>query len=140
MMFALNSLTMAKAIAKMKMNVMVDRADAELRPLFNCSTTRMEMVVVPLAPPVRIFGRSYIRRTAEVRKMTATASAGFTRGTVILVNRCQALAPSIFAASYVSALMPCSPARISRAMNGVVFHTSAITTADRAGHKEEVHW
>src|SRR5215211_3325512 len=31
------------------------------------------------------------------------------------------------------------PARISRAMNGVVFQTSATTTANRAGHWEPVH-
>ena len=52
------------------------------------------MVVVPLAPPVRIAGRSYMRSTSRVRKMTATARAGLTSGNVILVNRCQAVAPS----------------------------------------------
>src|SRR4029450_6248126 len=32
-----------------------------------------------------------------------------------------------------------APARISRGMNGVVFQTSATTTANRAGHFEPVH-
>jgi hypothetical protein len=35
--------------------------------------------------------------------------------------------------------MICKPARISSAMNGVVFQTSAMTTANRAGHCEPVH-
>ena len=71
--------------------------------------------------------------------MTATASAGLTSGRVILVNRCQAVAPSTVADSYRSAEMPCNPARISNAMNGVVFQVSAMMTANRAGHCEEVH-
>src|SRR6266516_459675 len=35
--------------------------------------------------------------------------------------------------------MSCRPARMSRAMNGVVFQTSAITIAIREGHSSPVH-
>ena len=80
-----------------------------------------------------------MRSTSSVRKMTATARAGFTSGRVIRQNRCQAVGAVDRLASYTSALMPCRPARISSAMNGVVFQTSAITTADRAGHVDDVH-
>ena len=47
-MLALNNFTNPNAIAKMKMNVIVDRAEAELMPLFSWWTTRMDSVVVPL--------------------------------------------------------------------------------------------
>ena len=59
-------------------------------------------------------------------------------GSVIRVKVCHLLAPSIAAASYTSALISCSPARISSAMNGVVFQTSAITTANREGQVSPV--
>ncbi len=83
----------------MRMNVIVDSADAEFCLDVNCWTTSTDSVVVPFAPCVRIAGRSYIRRASSARKITATASAGLTSGSVIRVNRCHALAPSSFADS-----------------------------------------
>ena len=43
--FAWNSLTSKSAIAKMKMKVIVDSADAELMPLWSWLTTRIDNVV-----------------------------------------------------------------------------------------------
>ena len=99
MILASKSLHQPNAQAKMKMKVIVDSADAELGPDRICFTTRIDRVIVPFAPPVRIAGRSYMRSVSSDRKITATASAGLTSGSVIRQNRCHALAPSTFADS-----------------------------------------
>jgi hypothetical protein len=88
-----------KATKKMMMKVMVDNAAAELNPCRIWLMTRMDRVVVLFAPPVRMYGRSNMRSASSVRKRMATISAGFTSGRVIIRNRCQAVAPSTFAAS-----------------------------------------
>ena len=88
---------------------------------------------------IKITGRSYILSASKVRNSTATISAGFTNGSVIFQNCCHAFAPSTLAASYTSRGIICSPAKISNAINGVVFHTSAMITANRAAHGSVVH-
>src|SRR5699024_613039 len=89
--------------------------------------------------PPRPTTRSNIRIVSRVRNSTATTSAGFTIGRVIRTNVCQVEAPSTFAASYTSAGMVCRPARVNNPMNGAVFHTSAITTAQNSGGPSAVH-
>ncbi len=68
---------------------------------------------------------SKIRNESSVRKRSATRIAGFMSGRVILVKRCQAVAPSTFAAFCRSSGTSDSPASSSSAMNGVVFQISA---------------
>ena len=70
-----------------------------------------------------------MRSVSRVRNRTATTSVGLTIGRVIRMKDCQAVAPSTLAASYTSAGMVCSPARVSSPMKGAVFQTSAITIA-----------
>ena len=68
---------------------------------------------------------SKIRNASSVRNSRATRIAGFITGTITRQNRCQAVAPSTLAARSSSSGTSESPARSSRAMNGVVFQTSA---------------
>src|SRR6478672_6486766 len=68
MMLAPKAFTSTNAQANMKMKVIVESADAELGPDWICFTTRIERVDVPLAPPVRIAGRSYMRSVSSDRK------------------------------------------------------------------------
>ena len=66
-----------------------------------------------------------MRSASSVRKISATRIAGRSSGSVMRLKRCQVLAPSTLAASYRSSGITCSPARISSAMKGAVFQTSA---------------
>ncbi len=68
---------------------------------------------------------SKIRNESSVRNSSATRIAGFISGNVILVNRCQAVAPSTFAARCRSSGTRDSPASSSSPMKGVVFQISA---------------
>ena len=72
---------------------------------------------------------SKIRNASSVRNSSATRIAGFISGTVIRMNRCQALAPSTLAASSSSSGTSASPASSSSAMNGVFFQTSVMMIA-----------
>ena len=71
---------------------------------------------------------SKIRNASSVRNSSATRIAGFISGTVMRQNRCHALAPSTFAASWSSSGTSVSPASSSSAMKGVVFQTSVRIT------------
>src|ERR1700722_15652863 len=75
-----------------------------------------------------------MRNASSVRNSTATISAGLINGSVILKNRCSAVAPSTLAALYRSSGTSASAPSSSSAMNGVVFQTSApmITKNDPA--------
>ena len=64
-----------------------------------------------------------------MRNNSATRIAGFISGSVIRMNRCQALAPSILAASSSSSGTSDSPASSNSAMYGVFFHTSVMMIA-----------
>ena len=81
---------------------------------------------------------SKIRNASRVLNSSATRMAGFISGSVILVKRCHAVAPSTLAARCRSSGTSESPASSSSAMNGVVFHTSArmITPMAWAGMTE----
>ena len=71
---------------------------------------------------------SKIRNASSVRNSSATRIAGLISGSVIFHSRRHAPAPSISAALSRSAGTSARPASSSSDMNGVVFHTSAITT------------
>ena len=91
-----------KATAKMSRKMSVDSAEAELKlPWRISSTTSCDTVAVGEFEELEIMmtGRSYMRSASSVRKRMATMSAGFTSGSVILVKRCHAVAPSTRAAS-----------------------------------------
>ena len=68
---------------------------------------------------------SKIRNASSARNSSATRIAGFISGTMIRANRCQAFAPSTFAAFSRSSGTSERPAISSSAMNGVVFQISA---------------
>ena len=90
---------------------------------------------MPSAPPGWMMNTlSKMRNASSVRNSSATRIAGRMSGSVILVKRCQALAPSTFAASCISSGTSARPASSSSAMKGVVFQTSArmITSSEPA--------
>src|SRR3954447_20731996 len=106
---------------------------ADPRPRFNSVSSvlalRIETVsMFGLLPLEMMKAESKIRNASSVRNSSATRMAGFMRGTVMRQKRCQALAPSTFAASCSSSGTSVSPASSSRAMKGVVFHTSVRMT------------
>jgi hypothetical protein len=77
---------------------------------------------------------SKIRKASRVRNSSATRMAGFIRGRMTWVKRCQPLAPSTLAALSSSSGTSDRPASSSRAMNGVVFQISAPMMMRIAGH------
>ena len=77
---------------------------------------------------------SKIRNESRVRNSSATRIAGFISGSVIFVKRCQAVAPSTFAAFCRSSGTSESPASSSSPMNGVVFQISAMMMTTMASH------
>ena len=68
---------------------------------------------------------SKMRKASRVRNSSATRIAGLISGSVTFTSRCQGPAPSTWAALSRSSGTKARPASSSRAMNGVVFHTSA---------------
>ena len=76
---------------------------AEPRPrlsrLISWLKPRIETDSVSCAPRVMMKIVSKTRNASSVRKSSATRIAGFISGRVILTKRCQAVAPSTFAAS-----------------------------------------
>ena len=133
---------MTNATAKMNKNTNVDSAEAELKCPWRISSTTNWLIVAVGAfelADTKITGKSYIRKASNVRNSTATISAGFTKGKVIDRNICHVDAPSTRAASYTPRGIICKPAKISKAIKGVVFHTSATITAVRAAHGSVVH-
>jgi hypothetical protein len=83
--------------------------------------------------------RSNTRSASSRRNTIATATPGKMSGKVMRRNTANAGTPSTRAASYTSRGIICSAARISSAMNGVVFHTSTSTIEASAKFGSAVH-
>src|SRR5919202_577045 len=82
----------------------------------------MVSVALPGPPPVMMNSVSNSRSASMPRMTSATRMSGRRSGSVRLLKRCQALAPSTAAASNSSDGSDCMPARNTRNMNGVLPH------------------
>src|SRR5919202_4684353 len=82
----------------------------------------MVSVALPGPPPVMMNSVSNSRSASMPRMTRATRMSGRRSGSVRLLKRCQALAPSTAAASNSSDGSDCMPARNTRNMNGVLPH------------------
>src|SRR5919106_2030759 len=134
---------------RMKMNAMIRtekkistetaEPSPRLRREISWLKPRIDTDSVSCAPRVMMKIVSKTRKASSVRNSSATRIAGFINGSVMRKNRCTALAPSTLAASYRPSSIVVRPASSSRAMNGVVFQTSAMMITAKALKRSPNH-
>ena len=129
------------ATKKMSRNVIVDSAEALLNPWRIWSTTRIDSVVVAAAAAAagedgrQVVDAQHVQGAEQHRdhqrrpdQRQGDPGEPLPRAGAVDPGRLVDVGGII-----------CRPARISSAMNGVVFQTSAMMIANRAGHVSPVH-